>query len=548
MQVWGKTYCDALTELCLPALLSPGNIPALVAEWPARFILYTREQDIPQITAAESYQRLAAILPVEFKTIDEQLKGSKYLALTRIHQRVLGAAAYGHAAIVWLVPDAIWGDGSLRTVSRAAAAGKRAVMQPAIRVLKDEALAAVSRRVGEPGFTGFESRELVSLALDHMHPYYRSCYVDAPKFNRNPALVFWPVGTEGLLARGFHLHPLMLFPSRTVANFTSTFDDDLPLLACPDYRDFHVVEDSDEAFHIDLTEADWCRLIPLRRRRGSAFFIARWALRAANLHHRRFIRHRIRIHAVDCSPAWQPVERRSDRLVARARAWIALHGIARLPFELLFGQRRGPFRAGLQVVPGQTHGRSRPARALDWCRRKAYLFACGWVFGHMVACGRMGWDPRGWVEKLVAVYFTHVYLPYWDYRRAVETQVAHARLALINQRSRWRKWYARRKKRTRGFLRRSYWRLTKTVDRRVRLARDRIQSARRVLRRIGRMRLGRGRLGRPRMLARVRTFLKRFDRVQERISKRTRKAGRRMVKRIRAAAARLISIGGARQA
>ena len=106
MQVWGQNYCDALTELCLPALLSPGNIPALVADWPARFILYTREKDIPQITASQSYHRLEAIVPVEFKTIDEQLKGSKYLALTKIHHRVLGVAAYEHAAIVWLVgPD-----------------------------------------------------------------------------------------------------------------------------------------------------------------------------------------------------------------------------------------------------------------------------------------------------------------------------------------------------------------------------------------------------------------------------------------------------------
>ena len=501
MQVWGPSYCRMFTDICLPALLSPGNIPALVAEWPARFIIYTRDLDVSRIKASPSYARLASLLPVDFKTVDEELHVNKYSALTQIHHRVLGLAQYERAAIVWLVPDAIWSDGSLRTVSRAAAAGKRAVMQPALRVVKERVLAHLTRRAGEPQFDGFPAGELVQLSLDHMHPYYRTCYWDTPQFNRNPALIFWRVGTEGVLARGFHLHPLMLFPSRQVRDFTSTFDDDLPLLACPDYRDFHIIEDSDDGFHIDLTEEDWCEEIPVRRGRGSAFFLSLFALRSTNLHHRRFVRHPVRIHAGDCSPAWDEVQRESGRTIAAMRVWIALAGVARLPLELAFGHLRAFYRSGKPVRWTNKVSTSKPLNALLWVRRRAYLSACGWVFGNTVACVRVGLDPwherpvshrwmEGWMEEFISFYWGRVYAPY----------VAPAYLGVIDLRSRWRKSKKRMMHRARKGLpriRKIGKKTAKSLDRQVRMMGDRVGKVRlKVVKRTARaVRAVRGRHG-----------------------------------------------------
>ena len=461
MQVWGPAYCRMLTETCLPALLAPGNIPALVAEWPAKFIIFTRDQDIRRITDSPSYARLAAILPVEFKTIDEELRVNKYAALTMIHHRVLGTAWYEQAAVVWLVPDAIWSDGSLRTVSRAAAAGKRAVMQPALRVVKDDAMPAVKEMLNTPGFDGFAPRDLVRLALDHMHPYYRACYWNEPLFNTNPALVFWPVGNEGVVARGFHLHPLMLFPSRPVRAFNSTFDDDLPLLACPDIQSIHVVSDSDEAFHIDLTEDDWCEVIPRRAGYGSVFRLLRFAMSAANLHHREFAKRSIRIHAVECSGAWAEAGRESDRAIAWLRLWIAVAGMARLPLELAFGHLRSAYLTGRPVQWKDKASAFTPARAFFWLRRQAYLFACGWVFGRTVACRLVGLDPwreRRWIERMLEFYFQRIFQPY----------IAPVLLWFIN-------WWGLKRKRARNRLRWFRGRVEKGSDRIVRLARHRLQ-------------------------------------------------------------------------
>ena len=475
MQAWGPAYCRMLTETCLPALLAPGNIPALAAEWPAKFIIFTRDQDIRRITDSPSYARLAAILPVEFKTIDEELRVNKYAALTMIHHRVLGTAWYEQAAVVWLVPDAIWSDGSLRTVSRAAAAGKRAVMQPALRVVKDDAMPAVKALLGAPGFDGFAARDLARLALDHMHPYYRACYWNEPLFNTSPALVFWPVGNEGVAARGFHLHPLMLFPSKPVRAFNSTFDDDLPLLACPDVTSIHIVTDSDDAFHIDLTDDDWCELIPRRAGYGSVFRLLQFALSAANLHHRKFAESAIRIHAVECSDAWAAAVKESDRAIAWLRFWIVLAGMARLPIELAFGHRRSTYLSGRPVQWKDKTSTFKPARAFFWLRRQAYLFACGWVFGRTVACQQAGLDPWGerrWIERMLEFYYQRVFQPY-----------IYPLLLWIDAVLRWcSDWWKLKKKRARSRRRHLRVGAEKFRARQILLARDRLKKRRKALR------------------------------------------------------------------
>src|SRR5688572_14439917 len=158
-QVWGTSYVDSLTQVCLPALLSPANIPALAADWPVRFTVYTRAVDRPAITETKAFRSVEEIVPVDFVIIDADLKRDKYSVLTHIHRQVMEQALAEQAAIVWLVPDAIWSDGSLAVASRAAARGRRAVMQPAIRVRKAEVLPKVMPRLAA-GPAAFSGREL----------------------------------------------------------------------------------------------------------------------------------------------------------------------------------------------------------------------------------------------------------------------------------------------------------------------------------------------------------------------------------------------------
>ena len=340
MQVWGDLYTRLLTDVCLPALLSPGNIPALAVDRPTVFRIFTTEPDMARFRESPAYAELTRHVTVEFNSLDAAPDGDKYAAMTDIHRHIVRDAADRNLALIWLVPDSIWADGSLRTVVRAVAAGKRAVMQSAVKVNRSTALPYFEERLAGRSAVAIESRELVQVALDHMHRYYRAWFWDAPKFSRNAANVYWRVDDKGFVLRGFHLHPLMLHPERAVADFVSTFDDDLPLLACPSFEHIYVAADSDEAFHVDLADEDWCPEV-LTVPRRSAYNIAMWAAGATNLHHRRLLEARIRVHAGAMDePAWQAVEQQSDAVVRRVRRWLAVWAACARPLEWVFGLSR----------------------------------------------------------------------------------------------------------------------------------------------------------------------------------------------------------------
>ena len=404
--VWGDEYTKLFTDIGLPALLSDGNIPALARSFPTVFKIYTRPQDVPSIMASAAYRRLAPLVETQFLDFDPTRSGDKYAAMTACHRLALQEAAEKHAAVVFLAPDTIWADGSLATVARAAMAGKRAVMQGGLRVMRDTALPALSRFYVE-GATGVASvppRALVRVALDHMSADFAAWFWDSPDFSRNPANVYWRVADEGLIARCFHLHPLMLFPERKVADFISTLDDDLALLAIPRYESIHVVEDSDEIFHIDLFDGDARAGLNVLASGPTPHYLAEWALQCANLHHRRFVHHRLRWHTGPVTAAWKNVEAASDRVVGHVTLRLRLREIALRAGGAACGIRwpallasAAATRIGWNLLPPPPAwyravaatftvcGWVRPVAAMETGRRALFAATTEWVFGAGVA-------------------------------------------------------------------------------------------------------------------------------------------------------------------
>jgi hypothetical protein len=319
MAVWGETYTRLLTELALPALLADGNLPALAREFPCVFRFHTTPTDGKRICESPVYQRLASIMPTEFVPLDWQSHSNKYAAMSAAHAAELRASSMKNAASLFLIPDNIWADGSLATVVGALRAGKRAVFHAAVRVTAETAIPAIRRqyrRAASPAMA-IPARQLVQLALDHMHPSARRVFWDAPDFSAYPSNVCWRAGDEGMVVRGFHLHPLMVFPTRPVHASTSTADDDMPQLALQNFADALVVQDSDDALHVDLTVGDWGIGGPTVGEPAQVRHLVAFAQYSANQLHRRFFDHPIRIHTGARSAAWAEAERASAN-VARA--------------------------------------------------------------------------------------------------------------------------------------------------------------------------------------------------------------------------------------
>src|SRR4051794_30874395 len=70
--VWGDWHLDALLDVNLPTLLTPRNLPVLLAEHSAIWQIHTRARDVERIRSAPTFQALEKLVPVTFHIIADE--------------------------------------------------------------------------------------------------------------------------------------------------------------------------------------------------------------------------------------------------------------------------------------------------------------------------------------------------------------------------------------------------------------------------------------------------------------------------------------------
>lgn len=321
--VWGRAYTDLFLQVVVPNQLSPGNL-LYFRDKPgsATYKIYTTKADAEYMRASPCYARLSAAVPVEIVLFEDVDFGAKYNALIECHRRAIRSADEAGAALVFLSPDAIWSDGTFRRLWELGQAGTRVVMVGSIRLTKETFVPAYLAQCYSATncSAAIGARELVRLAMGHLHPLTEALFHDSERFGLGPSHIYWRVGNEGVLARCFHLHPMMVNPLVRGLLPESTVDADYTPLACPDPASLYVAEDSDEIAGFEISAREqFGSFAPNRFSAADTAFYARYWTQA---HHREFVHHPIRFHATELSPKWQEVERLSDAVVDRVERYL----------------------------------------------------------------------------------------------------------------------------------------------------------------------------------------------------------------------------------
>lgn len=325
--VWGTSFTRAFLDVCLPSQVSPENLGYCGREHRSLYTIYTTAVDAEVIRSAPVFRAMERLLPVEIKLVEEVVTreafaASKHLAMTACHADAIRTAPFPDCAFVFLAPDTVWAEGSLRNVARHAERGKRLVVMNGLRLEKEPFIEELLSEHGGPdGLRPIPPRELVRLGLRHLHADTRSLMWGERVSNTAPSLLLWPVGDEGLLVRGFHMHPILVRPAERDVLPQVTIDDDYVLHACPHTTDLHVVTDSDDVLTFEFTSADdrWQAILPWPQ---TVHRVAAWAQVAANARHRELVSHVVRVHDRDLGEKWRVAEVRSDAVVSRVRALI----------------------------------------------------------------------------------------------------------------------------------------------------------------------------------------------------------------------------------
>lgn len=246
--VWGD-YTRLFLELALPSQLAPDNLQSLNKQ--TIYQIYTTQEDASIIRQHGAFKQLANLCLVEFYIT--QVEGNKYRVMSDCHKQAIDKAnAHGYG-LIFLTPDSILSNGSLKAVKNLAYAGKKVVSTVGLRLKKETVTKLL---MGYKSLTQFEmaisARILMKIALNNLHSItVKHLWKGADQMIPNN--LFWVVADEGLVGRCFHLHPLMVNPCQKTRKFLSTIDYDYPLSACPDLKDHYVITDSDEVCICELT-------------------------------------------------------------------------------------------------------------------------------------------------------------------------------------------------------------------------------------------------------------------------------------------------------
>lgn len=364
--VWGRGYLDLFLNVCIPNQLAAGNIPALPPG--SRYRILTRSTHVDELNAHPMVGALREQIPVDVVVVEALDRGAdangSYDLMNACHRQAIDDILDADAAIIMLSADVIMSNDALAAVVRRHREGYRMVAITGLRLSKEPFLHALQQ--SQVPVTALSSRELVRLALPHLHRYTQSMFAAATSFSRKPVAVYWPVGDEGLLARCLSLHPLMIDPMRRVSLTEGTNDGPYMAQACPDLSRVHVVIDSDELQLFELS--------PERNRAmaGAGAAIWRVAAMAAKCDEQQLSiwqRCDIRLHAGALDEKWIAVaalaQEFADRVVRR-------RGYARFVLRWIRRVERLRKRPGdyFNVLTSERH-RVRTKRLAQWAERPA---------------------------------------------------------------------------------------------------------------------------------------------------------------------------------
>lgn len=314
--VWGTWHTNILLDVCLPSLLSPGNLPAFAKMVDAHYVIRTAKDDVTRIATAPVVRALRKHLPVSVE-VASQIDVSDPIGS---HVRVWNAAnqdAKARGALVALIiPDLVWADGSFASVGRALKSGKRVIYAAFSRAVTETLVESV--KTDFKGLDGtslaISTAEMVQLAISHMHPLNAAYRRDSDHFPVHPQLMIWPVENEGFLNK-YLLGEFLVFDPQ--ADLTTAY----ALKSVDDLNTLKFFDRSDELMALSITglrkDVDW--YTPART--ANPVSAARWWLDCDSPANDFCIRQNIRFHTGTMTEArWRRREQQADIYMQRVVA------------------------------------------------------------------------------------------------------------------------------------------------------------------------------------------------------------------------------------
>jgi hypothetical protein len=262
LPVWGDSYIKQALSITLPAVLAPGNLPAISEMFDLEFVIVTESRLFDCIRGSDSFKAMEEFCTSRFVAIDDLLAtfGGDYGTILT-HALFRGFADLGarmtHTYLLFLCADFVISDGSLRHLGQLMCQGKRLIHAPSFRVTLEDACPLLEARVdGISSALSVNSREMVRLALTHKHPTVKARTVNQELFHQSwMDQFYWYVDEDTVIGYQSPMALLAIKPERIVTEPNAFWDYGFIPEAAPTLEPYYIT-DSDNFFMIEPQARD----------------------------------------------------------------------------------------------------------------------------------------------------------------------------------------------------------------------------------------------------------------------------------------------------
>lgn len=273
ISAWGR-HVGAMRTTLLPSLIA--NLPHLAAHHHVTIDLCSTPHTLQELAACPAFLSLADFADIELIEI-EPAGVRPHNMLSRCHAHSLEQECDG---CLFIQPDMVFAAGSFRWLADAIH-GANAVLVCTPRVIINNIPAGL---LASP-------RQLMRIMLDNKHPVTNSLIVNGNQASSHPSHLYWQIGTDGIVARCFHMHPLFIVPRGS--KIGNTIDGDYLQTYYPNAERFVYATNSDDFAAIELSPPHHMGLTVYHSpasREGIKKWMRRYTLPIHHLHAKQSIR------------------------------------------------------------------------------------------------------------------------------------------------------------------------------------------------------------------------------------------------------------------
>lgn len=254
---WGEAYVSKLLEFTIPALLAPGNFPAMARDFDLELAVAAESRDFERLRDSEIMGRLSRYATPVFRPIDDLVDhpAGYGQALTRALHRGfddLGERMVG-AHLMFLNADFIVADGGYANLAKRVLAGESLIFAPSYCTVS-EAVEPVLRAARDPetGALRMPPRAMARAILDFRHMTVRAKTVNRRFMHMHVTDQFyWEADRDTLLGRQLPISLVYMRPQRAYLEPICFWDYAVISGACPT-APRSVMGDSDEFLMLEL--------------------------------------------------------------------------------------------------------------------------------------------------------------------------------------------------------------------------------------------------------------------------------------------------------